>query len=48
MMAVVAQNKDYIRKLERTVTKGATGNTMAEANISLSYQNEKLREEVER
>lgn len=43
---VVAQNKEYIRKLERTVTKGtSSGNPIAEANLSLSYENEKLREE---
>lgn len=38
--SVVVQNKEYIRKLERTVTKGTGGgNPIAEANISLSYEN---------
>lgn len=34
---VVTQNKEYIRKLERTVTKGTAGNALAETNLSLSY-----------
>ena len=41
---MIGQNKEYIRKLERAVTKSASGTALADTNLNLSTQNEKLRE----